>query len=213
MDRYRHVCGCDHWSGLRYVEIEADFTPEGVTVVFFTRGEVQSEGLILRFLQFSTTVGPHGSQFSLSFIKDHLDFSNGSSLLDCTLQSVLLALKHRASVIDHTDWHSTWRLCGNRRDFTDSVFIYTGRLLEVTKHLETCLTASVLTVDGDIQVCTTLVVIFNIVIVVAEDRCAPFSHFVNRPHDCLGSFILVVHSYCLFHIKLHALTLTRSAGG
>lgn len=103
MDRYRHVCGCDHWSGLRYVEIQAGFTPEGVTVVFFTRGEVQSEGLILRFLHFSTTVGLHGSQFSLPFIKDHLDFSNGSSLLDCTLQSILLALKHRASVIDHTD--------------------------------------------------------------------------------------------------------------
>lgn len=103
VDPCRHVCGGDHWSGRRYVQIQADFTPEGVAVVFFAGAEVQSEVLIPRLPQFSTAVGPHGSQFTLPLIKDHLQFSNGGSLLDCTLQSIPLALQHGASVIDHTD--------------------------------------------------------------------------------------------------------------
>lgn len=112
VDQGCHVGGCDHWSTLWYVEVQADVAPEGNTVVFPARGEVQSEGLVLRFLQASAAFGLLGSQFSLLLIKNRLQFLSRSSLLDRTVQRVLLALEHRARVIHQADGHLSRRLCG-----------------------------------------------------------------------------------------------------
>lgn len=207
MDHRCHAGGGDLWSTLWYLQVQDDFTPEGNTVVFPARPEVQSEVLILRRLQASGAIELHAGQWSLLLVKDHQDFVHRSSLLDRTLQSVPLPLQHGTRVTNKTDGHLTGRLCGDKQVGMSLTSALRSKVIQQW--------TSLLTVDGGVQLGATLVVLLMLVVVEAQGRRVPFGHLLDRPGHGGGALVPAVLPDGLLHVELGAQAgaLAHGAGG